>query len=495
MAYRTPSRKTLRHGQKPMATILNTCAYLAFGLLSTSPVAAFGQESKVQEFLVESSLRNADGEQIAASVIHESFEKVSGADKADSPFSVHELRMGKTASREHCEAERNAVWVDHAHGQECIRYYPSEGLENRAGKPPVAVLFFHGDRLSGSTPLGDYEKTTPMSLTQEMQANYKKYGIPFILIARPGVYGSSGDHHERRRPKEFHSLDTAVDAIKRRYGLDRIVIAGQSGGSTVGGALLTLGRKDIACAVLGSGNYDILELAEIKRAKENLKSKRGCDVTNYCDPYNVVDFVNGIATDPDRLIAIVGDPTDNNTVFPLQKKFADSIKAAGHTVQLIEAEGKGPDRHGLAHITYRLAGACALTANSGKPIASIDLAPLARTTAHASPVPPASGYARIDDINAVPVSEKGKLRYAHYLTLPKPKAFVATEKGGWFFHSATEDAMQKALEYCPKGTRCWLYAIDDRVVWREKPEERFGTIEQVDPVVPMEDKTAKSKAN
>ena len=56
----------------------------------------------------------------------------------------------------------------------------------------------------------------------------------------------------------------------------------------------------------------------------------------------------------------------------------------------------------------------------------------------------------VDDVAAVPVVEKGKPRYAHYLSLPKPKAFVVTEKGGWYFASGNEEAMRMAPRYVPR---------------------------------------------
>src|ERR1700739_2793806 len=48
---------------------------------------------------------------------------------------------------------------------------------------------------------------------------------------------------------------------------------------------------------------------------------------------------------------------------------------------------------------------------SGPPLASFGL-------------PPASGFARLDDADAVPISDAGKERYRHFLTLPSPRAFI-----------------------------------------------------------------------
>ena len=100
----------------------------------------------------------------------------------------------------------------------------------------------------------------------------------------------------------------------------------------------------------------------------------------------------------------------------------------------------------------------------------------ARFLTHLYTVPPASDFAKINAVAAVPVSEKGKPRYEHYLTLPKPKAFVVTEKGGWYFNADNVNAMQTALDYCPTGLKCWLYAVDDQVVWSADPAKRIAKI-------------------
>lgn len=88
-----------------------------------------------------------------------------------------------------------------------------------------------------------------------------------------------------------------------------------------------------------------------------------------------------------------------------------------------------------------------------------------RLNGHRYALPPESGFARIDDVAKVPVSERGRVRYAQYLELAKPKAFAITEKGGWYFRSEDAEAMQWVLQRCEKSGKCWLYAVDGRVVW------------------------------
>ena len=95
---------------------------------------------------------------------------------------------------------------------------------------------------------------------------------------------------------------------------------------------------------------------------------------------------------------------------------------------------------------------------------------------HRSPVPPASGFAEVDDVNAVPLNDAGRSRYRHYLSLPSPKAFVIFDGGQtWRFYHGDPDAMTKALDYCQSnGKVCWLYAVDHRVVWQADPARRIG---------------------
>jgi hypothetical protein len=95
-------------------------------------------------------------------------------------------------------------------------------------------------------------------------------------------------------------------------------------------------------------------------------------------------------------------------------------------------------------------------------------------------LPPATGFAPLEDARAVPLSDAGRERYAHFLTLPKPRAFVVYEDGGWRFYAKDPEAMTKALDYCAReGRRCWLYAADDRVVWSADVDKRIGASSQL----------------
>ena len=99
---------------------------------------------------------------------------------------------------------------------------------------------------------------------------------------------------------------------------------------------------------------------------------------------------------------------------------------------------------------------------------------------HRKQLPPASGFAAIDNVDAVPVRPEGKDRYRHFLTLPAPKAFIVYDTGGWRFWSNDRNAMTNALDSCARdGKVCWLYAVDDRVVWQADVDKRIGRSAQL----------------
>jgi hypothetical protein len=87
--------------------------------------------------------------------------------------------------------------------------------------------------------------------------------------------------------------------------------------------------------------------------------------------------------------------------------------------------------------------------------------------------PKASGFAAIEDIGKVPLSsDHGRREYESFLAAPLPRAMalsvdglVATWKAGEFA------ATRLALERCEQqsGRPCKLYAVDNDVVWNERP--------------------------
>jgi hypothetical protein len=86
--------------------------------------------------------------------------------------------------------------------------------------------------------------------------------------------------------------------------------------------------------------------------------------------------------------------------------------------------------------------------------------------------PSASGYAAIDDITNLPVTEaRGVHEYQRFLAAGRPRAFaIAPGAQYWAWNAGTFDAMAQALSRCAQrsGLICQLYAVDEIVVWMSK---------------------------
>jgi hypothetical protein len=111
------------------------------------------------------------------------------------------------------------------------------------------------------------------------------------------------------------------------------------------------------------------------------------------------------------------------------------------------------------------------------PLAAKDdpTSPQSQVNQHRRHIPPATNFATIDNIDALPVNAAGRDNYRQYLSMPAPKAFVIYSNGRTRAYSNDPDAMANSLDTCVnEGKACWLYAVDDRIVWAANEGMRVG---------------------
>lgn len=89
--------------------------------------------------------------------------------------------------------------------------------------------------------------------------------------------------------------------------------------------------------------------------------------------------------------------------------------------------------------------------------------------ARATPAPPATNYAALEDPSALPyLDEKGRQGYRDFLLKTKPRAFVIAPDGAWAYRSGGADPLAAALSRCREHNEgCQFYAVDDQVVWAD----------------------------
>jgi hypothetical protein len=256
--------------------------------------------------------------------------------------------QGAALSAQSCSKMANRVFVEHEYGSECIEYFIAKGNVS----PHLAIFNFHGDFIPEYFKAPNYIASWSKEFNSRAGVSARRSGITTIYVARPGILNSTGDHNYRRHHKELHSMNIAINEIKKRLGIRQIALSGQSGGGTIVGSLLAMGRDDVVCAAPGSGAFDVVGL---QRLRSTFDGKPMTE--NQLAVFGARRF-NKISNDTKRRIFVVGDPRDRNTFFEQQRDFAYRVKAAGHHVQLIYAPGSGEKRHGVAEVADQIAGMC-----------------------------------------------------------------------------------------------------------------------------------------
>ena len=179
---------------------------------------------------------------------------------------------------------------------------------------------------------------------------------------------------------------------------------------------------------------------------------------------------------------------DNDQIFSSatwKGMYAHYTGAGGHA-QLVDYGSFQQDAHAMtasgAGLPLWIAKADAFLASIGMPGSEVNQEYLPH------PELQASGYARINDLNAVPylsALQKAKL-YASYLAAPLPKALaIGSTNGTWA--SGGFDAARSAMQQCWKISQyCQLYAVDNTVVWPRQesapPPTNFASLQDVDAV-------------
>jgi len=270
---------------------------------------------------------------------------------AAEPVAIVAARDGgraETITRGQCLAQPHHVWVALEDGAECIAYIASNGRTSS----DTAVLFFEGDFPEEDMTPGRMARMTAGYRLRAEEAQ-THFGLPFVVVARPGLMGSSGFHLIGGRRDEGEVMSGAVDAIKQRYGYRRLALAGQSGGARIVAQLLVLGRRDILCAVMGSGAYGVPLAKGGGHIGTNIFGEPG---RKYLVPMHGAD---SIAVSTDRRAFVIGDPRDARTPFSGQREWAEKMQALGHHAALIEAAAQDPEHHGLSAVALYAAGMCA----------------------------------------------------------------------------------------------------------------------------------------
>jgi len=270
--------------------------------------------------------------------------RVMSVPVGDQTFDEYDALNGSISSTKQCADIADSFWVDVDGKGDCIRFYSAGwGQQNE-----TAIVYFPGDAILRNTKavrfIGEtYLEKSPASVLAEMRDWNAEAGVPVSLMARPGLYGSSGDHNQRRYKREVDLMDNALDQLKARYSIRRFILAGQSGGGHIVASLLNR-RTDIEAAVISSGLLAVKRVTEIWDRRRSVPGALLHDIDAFLDP---IDGVQSISKDPPPAIWILSDPEDQVIPFSTQLFYVRKLKAAGFRPYHIYARSEDRQHHGL----------------------------------------------------------------------------------------------------------------------------------------------------
>jgi dienelactone hydrolase len=263
-------------------------------------------------------------------------------------FKKEDLLRGITITHAQCDATAQTLWLNVDGRDFCVRYY----LSTAGGEGSRPIVILQGDQLGklnlrtlswiDTTEAKDMD-TEDIVRSADLVSKLSR--TTAIYLGRIGVDGTSGNHVARGSQLELDLMGAALDALKQRLGFEGFHIVGQSGGSKLAAALVGL-RRDIGCAVLGSGRFDA---PEAPKSKDPARSY-----------FDSSDHIPQLVQNRSVRLYLVTDKADKRVPVAHQSGFVDKLKRAGRQVPQYFVEATDDLHHGVFGYAQLVAAGCIL---------------------------------------------------------------------------------------------------------------------------------------
>jgi dienelactone hydrolase len=307
-------------------------------------------------------------------------------------------------------------------------------------------------------------------------------------------HGASSDGHPRDEPR-YRLTFSAYYFLSRGYAVALPMMRGyaSSGGTAAahGCDVAASGldnAKDIAAVIDSLAKDPKIDANRIVVAGQSLGGWNALAFGTLGHPgvKGLINFVGGMresdCADQDAALAraagTLGAQTkvpsiwlygDNDKIFPVATWRAMYVRytGAGGKAELVAFGNFMDDAHQLlSHpegLPIWVPKVDAFLAQIGLPAAAVHPKYLP------TPFPPATHYAAIGDVAAVPyLGDAGRKDYEAFLHQPLTRAFVVAPNGTYVVADGGFDAIARALALCGShAAGCQLYAVDNDVVWKK----------------------------
>ncbi len=297
-----------------------------------------------------------------------------------------------------------------------------------------------------------------------MSREFVKRGYAVVVPMRKGFAQSGGSYRDYgcnmkdNGQTQADDVQAALTAVLQQGWADpaRIIVAGQSYG---GLATMAFGTRHFP------GVRGLLNFAGGLRIDGGSCDWRGALVAALAD-------YAGKTSVPSLWFY---GANDSYFDLPLASQMSQAYQQRGGQAELIAFGHFKSDAHGLAGSRDGVAIWWPQTErflqSLGMPTAEVVALPK-------PPSPPATNFAAIDDVNAVPyLSEGGRQGYRAFLGKSAPRAFALSASGEWSWAEEGDDPADRVLSACQKPGKppCKLYAIDQDVVWNDAVAPALST--------------------
>lgn len=287
-----------------------------------------------------------------------------------------------------------------------------------------------------------------------MATAFVERGYAVMVPMRQGFASSTGRYHDHGCNMKANGYDQARDirdavlfAREQPWvDPDRIIVAGQSYG---GMATIALGTEDLP------GVRGLLNFAGGLRDRDER-----CDWRNEL----IKAFASYGENNKIRSLWMYGV---NDSLFApdLVARMHEAFVDAGGQARLVEYGAFKRDAHGMLASRD---GVKVWLGETERFLKQIDMPTSVIYKVTPPPSIPATHYASLDDVEAVPLlSEKGRAAYRDYLAKELPRAFAISPSGSWSWAEEGEDPDSRALATCQLASAepCQLYSVDKDIVW------------------------------